>query len=96
MKQEGFKVDAISPQAAIYLTVQLALHGQKTADGKILSTTKDITKYILDEAKVALVPFSAFGDSDESSWYRLSVGTCRIEDVEGIISNLRNAFKKLS
>ena len=96
LKQEGFKVDAISPQAAIYLTVQLSLHGQKTADGKNLSTTKDITKYILDEAKVALVPFSAFGDSDSSSWYRLSVGTCRIEDVDGIITNLRNALKKLS
>jgi len=96
LKQEGFKVDSISPQAAIYLTVQLSLHGQKTADGKTLSSTKDVTKYILDEAKVALVPFYAFGDSDESSWYRLSVGTCRIEDVEGIISNLRNAFKKLS
>ena len=96
LKQEGFKVDAISPQAAIYLTVQLALHGQKTADGKTLSDTTDITKYILDEAKVALVPFSAFGDSDSSSWYRLSVGTCRLEDVEGIISTLRSALKKLS
>src|ERR1035437_233584 len=96
LKKDGFKVDAISPQAAIYLTVQLSLHGQKTADGKNLSTTKDITKYILDEAKVALVPFSAFGDSDSSSWYRLSVGTCRIEDVDGIITNLRNALKKLS
>lgn len=96
LKREGFKVDAISPQAAIYLAVQFSLHGQHTADGKILSTTKDITKYILDEAKVALVPFYAFGDSDESSWYRLSVGTCRTEDVDGIITNLRNALKKLS
>ncbi|MBI4947106.1 MAG: aminotransferase class I/II-fold pyridoxal phosphate-dependent enzyme [Bacteroidetes bacterium] len=95
LKQEGFKVDAISPQAAIYLTVQLSLHGQKTAEGTILSTTKDVTKYILDEAKVALVPFAAFGDLDTSNWYRLSVGTCKIEDVDGIITNLRNAFKKL-
>jgi len=95
LKSEGFKVDAIAPQAAIYLTVQFALHGKKTADGKILSTTKDVTKYILDEAKVALVPFYAFGDSDESSWYRLSVGTCKLEDAEGITANLRNALKKL-
>jgi aspartate aminotransferase len=96
LQQEDFKVDAIAPQAAIYLAVQFALHGQKTSDGKILSTTKDVTKYILDEAKVALVPFYAFGDSEDSSWYRLSVGTCRIEDVDGIITNLRNALKKLS
>ena len=96
LKNEGFNVDAIAPQAAIYLTVQFALHGKKTASGKILSTTKEVTQYILDEAKVALVPFYAFGDSDTSSWYRLSVGTCKMEDVDGIITNLRNAFKKLS
>jgi len=96
LKREGFKVESIAPQAAIYLTVQFALHGKKTADGKILATTKDITKYILDDAKVALVPFYAFGSSEESSWYRLSVGTCKLEEVDGIITNLRNALKKLS
>lgn len=96
LKAEGFKVDAITPQAAIYLTVNFSLHGQKTADGKALATTRDVTKYILDEAKVAVVPFNAFGASDDSSWYRLSVGTCKLEDVEEIIANLRNALKKLS
>lgn len=96
LKKEGFPVDSITPQAAIYLTVQFALHGKKTADGKPLSSTKDITKYILDEAKVALVPFYAFGTSAESNWYRLSVGTCKLEDVDGIITSLRSALKKLS
>ena len=96
LKAEGHKVDAIAPQAAIYLTIKFALHGQKTADGKVLATTKDVTKYILDEAKVAVVPFYAFGASEDSAWYRLSVGTCKMEDVDGIISNLRAALKKLS
>jgi len=96
LKSEGHKVNAIVPQAAIYLTIQFSLHGMKTADGKILQTTKDVTKFILDEAKVAVVPFYAFGASEDSSWYRLSVGTCKTEDVEGVISNLRVALKKLS
>jgi aspartate aminotransferase len=96
LKLEGFRVDAIAPQAAIYLTVCFNIHGQKTAEGKVLETTKDVTKYILDEAKVALVPFYAFGASDNSIWYRLSVGTCKMEDVNGVIVNLRNALKKLS
>jgi aspartate aminotransferase len=95
LKSEGFKVDAIAPEAAIYLTVQFSLHGQTTADGIILKTTQDVTKYILDEAKVALVPFYAFGASTDSSWYRLSVGTCKLEDVDAIIENLRGALKKL-
>jgi aspartate aminotransferase len=96
LKAEGFRVDAIAPEAAIYLTVQFSLHGQKTAEGKVLETTQDVTKYILDEAKVAIVPFYAFGSSADSSWYRLSVGTCKLEDVAGVISNLRAALQKLS
>ncbi len=96
LKAEGFNVDAIVPQAAIYLTIKFSLNGQKTSEGKILSNTKDITKYILDEAKVAVVPFYAFGTDDNSNWYRLSVGTCKMEDVEGVISGLRMALKKLS
>lgn len=95
LKAEGFRVDAVAPEAAIYLTVQFNLHGQKTADGTVLETTQDVTKYILDEAKVAIVPFYAFGASPDSSWYRLSVGTCKLEDVEGVIGNLRAALAKL-
>lgn len=96
LKSEGFRVDAIAPEAAIYLTVQLALHGHTTEDGKVLETTQDVTRYILDEAKVAIVPFNAFGASADSNWYRLSVGTCKLEDVQGVIENLRKALKRLS
>ncbi len=96
LKAKGFQVDSIAPQAAIYLTVQFALHGKKTADGKTLASTKDITSYILNEAKVAVVPFNAFGASAESNWYRLSVGTCRLEDVELVIESLEKALSKLS
>ncbi len=96
LKKKGYRVNPIAPQAAIYLTVQFSLHGQKTAEGKILATTKDVTKYILDEAKLAVVPFYAFGSSPDSDWYRLSVGTCKLEDVNAIIDSLDKALAKLS
>ena len=96
LKSEGFKVDAITPQAAIYLTIKFDLHGMKTADGKVLETTKDITKYILDDPKLAVVPFYCFGADDNSPWYRMSVGTCKITDAKDVISSLRNALIKLS
>jgi aspartate aminotransferase len=96
LRAQGHNVNSIAPQAAIYLTVQFALHGKKTASGEVLATTKDVTRYILDEAKVAIVPFYAFGSSHESNWYRLSVGTCKLEDVERIISSLESALQKLS
>ncbi len=96
LKSEGFKVDAIAPQAAIYLTIKFELHGLKTASGAVLETTRDVTKFILDEAKVAVVPFYAFGADDNSPWYRMSVGTCKLTDVADVISNLRQALKQLS
>jgi aspartate aminotransferase len=96
LKNEGYKVDAITPQAAIYLTIKFDLHGLRTSEGTELKTTKDITKYILNEAKLAIVPFYCFGADDNSPWYRMSVGTCKLSDVEHVISGLRNALKKLS
>ncbi len=95
LKAEGFAVDAIAPEAAIYLTVQFDLKGKQTQSGAILNSTKEVTQFILDECKVALVPFYAFGASEESTWYRLSVGTCTVEDVQGVISNIRAAVSKL-
>lgn len=95
LKSEGYAVDAITPQAAIYLTIKFELHGKTTADGKVLETTQDVTSYILNEAKLAIVPFYAFGAATSSPWYRMSVGTCSVDDIEQVISNLRNALSKL-
>lgn len=96
LKAEGFSVDAIAPQAAIYLTVKIDLAGKKTAEGSILETQADVTAYILNEAKLALVPFYAFGAEKTSSWYRLSVGCCKKEDIEIMLGKLKAALAKLS
>jgi len=95
LKKEGFRVDVLAPEAAIYLTIRIDLAGQSTSEGKILATQTDVTSYLLDEAKLAVVPFSAFGASKNSPWYRLSVGTCHVEDIVEMISKLREAMKKL-
>ena len=95
LRKEGFKIDAIYPQAAIYLTVRLDLKGMKTLSGKELVTQRDVSQYILDEAKLALVPFSAFGSSDESPWYRLSVGTCNINEIPEVFLSLKKALSGL-
>jgi len=95
LKEEGFSVDAIVPQAAIYLTVQINLVGKKTAEGKLLSNQSEVTEYLLSEAKLALVPFGAFGAGKESNWYRLSVGCCKKEDVETVMKQLKAALQKL-
>ncbi len=65
LKAEGFAVDAIAPQAAIYLTIKLDLKGKTTKEGEVLQTQAEVTAYILNEAKLAVVPFYAFGASNK-------------------------------
>ena len=96
LKENGFAVDAIEPQAAIYLTIQIDLTGKKTTEGAMLQNQADVTAYILDEAKLAVVPFYAFGAPKSSSWYRLSVGTCKKEEINDMFMKLEEALKKLS
>ncbi|HYG50626.1 MAG TPA: aminotransferase class I/II-fold pyridoxal phosphate-dependent enzyme [Flavobacteriales bacterium] len=95
LKTDGYRVTAIKPMAAIYLTVQFDLKGACLPDGRILKTTRDVTQFILDDAGIALVPFNAFGADGESSWYRLSVGTCKLDDIEKVYQNLKRSLAKL-
>ncbi|NOU39269.1 MAG: aminotransferase class I/II-fold pyridoxal phosphate-dependent enzyme [Ferruginibacter sp.] len=94
LKNEGFLVDAIVPQAAIYLTVQINLVGKKINE-KILNTQADVTAYILDEAKLAIVPFNCFGAKNDSTWYRISVGCVKKEEINEMLSKLKIALQKL-
>ena len=96
LKKQGYSVDAIAPQAAIYLTIKMDLVGKVMQEGNKLENQADVTSYLLDEAKLAIVPFYAFGTSNTSPWYRLSVGTCKEEDIDGMLSKLKEALEKLS
>lgn len=96
LKAEGLPVDAIAPEAAIYLTIRIDGVGKTTASGKKLETQSDVTAYILDAAGLAVVPFYAFGAEKKSPWYRLSVGTCKKEEIGEMIGKLREALLQLS
>ena len=95
LKAKGFNVDAVTPQAAIYLTVKVDLVGKKTAEGNVLATQANVTDYILSEAKLAIVPFTAFGANTNNPWYRVSVGTCKLEDIKELFEKLEAALQKL-
>lgn len=96
LKEKGYPVDAIAPEAAIYLTVKINLIGAITSDGKKLSTVEEVFDYLLNEASVALVPFYAFGASKTLPWFRLSIGTTRSDDVTKIEQKLEKALSKLN
>lgn len=95
LSEEGFAVRAIAPQAAIYLTLQFNLCGKTTASGKQLEKQTDVTAYLLEQARLAIVPFSAFGAPTNSTWYRLSVGTCKKEEIPAMLGTLKEALQQL-
>jgi aspartate aminotransferase len=95
LRKDGFPVHCIEPKGAIYLTVQFDIKGKTTAAGEVLSTTEQVTAYVLGAAKLAMVPFSAFGASKDSTWYRLSVGTCKTEGIPDLFQRLRQALTAL-
>lgn len=92
LKSEGFQVDAIRPEAALYLSINLNLKGKITASGKVLNSARDITDWLLDEVGVAMVPFYAFGTSDDLCWFRLSVGRVKIDEIPDIIDCMRKGL----
>ncbi len=95
LKSEGFEVDSIDPMGAIYLTVKIDYAGKTTPDGDLLQSSADINFYLIKEAKIALVPFSAFGTGPEVNWFRASVGACTLNDIQEMLPRLKAALSKL-
>ena len=95
LKSEGFQVDSISPMGAIYLTVKVDYAGKTTPDGDLLQTSADVNFYLIKEAKIGLVPFSAFGCDGNMNWFRASVGGCSHADIESMLPRLKAALEKL-
>jgi aspartate aminotransferase len=95
LKSENFNVDSIAPEAAMYLTIKIDLVNKTKENGETINTQLDVWQYILDEAKIAIVPFSSFGADKNSAWYRLSVGTCALEKIPEVMKSLKNALGKL-
>lgn len=94
LKAKGYPVDSIQAQAAIYLTIQFDLKG-KTYAGKTLKTQEDVTQFLLDEVGLAVVPFHCFGADRESPWYRISVGTSNMVDLEQVFERLDACLAQL-
>ncbi len=95
MQHDGLPVMSIQPEGAIYLSVKFSLLGKRTVSGKDIQTTNDIFSYLLENAGFAAVPFTAFGNSPGTEWFRVSVGTCRSEDIPGLLQNMRAALSQI-
>ena len=88
LKGEGYPVDAIEPQGAIYLSARFDLAGLEIG-GSVLRTNEEIRKLLLRQAGIAGVPFQAFGYRPESGWFRLSVGAVSEREIVDAEPRLR-------
>ncbi|NNE55581.1 MAG: aminotransferase class I/II-fold pyridoxal phosphate-dependent enzyme [Flavobacteriales bacterium] len=95
LREKGYAVRAIAPQAAIYLTVSFDLKGKMMENGQTLDNTEAITLFLLEEAGLAIVPFYAFGSTRDSVWYRLSIGTAKMEEIPQVFERLESALSRL-
>jgi aspartate aminotransferase len=87
-------VDAIHclrPQGAFYVFPNIAALLGKTANGKRLSSPCDVADYLLEEAKVAVVPGEDFGSNEH---IRFSYATS-LQDIEKGCARIREAISKL-
>jgi aspartate aminotransferase len=85
LKADGFPVDAIEPQGAIYLSVRFDLPG---------SSNEEIRRQLLEKARIAVVPFQAFGYRPENGWFRLSVGAASEEEIRAAEGRLRGLLEE--
>ena len=95
MEDDGLPVSAIPPQGAIYLSVRCDLRGKTLPDGTVVSTNEDVRQYLLKEARVAVVPFVAFGLEGETGWLRMSVGAVSQSALEAAMARLEAAVRKV-
>lgn len=94
LKSEGYPVDSINPQAAIYFSACFRVHGRK-CDGKMIETDDDIRALLLERAGVAVVPFQAFGVREHTGWFRLSAGSVSMSEIQEMFPRLRALLDKI-
>jgi aspartate aminotransferase len=92
LRERGYAVEVVRPMGAIYLSVRFPLHGAVTPSGAALRTNDDIRRYLLEAAGVAVVPFQAFGLTEETGWFRLSVGAVSKEEIPATLERLERAL----
>lgn len=95
LKAKGLAVDSIKPMGAMYLTINLDYIGKTTPDGQLLSDSSDLVFYLIKVAGMALVPFSAFGNSRQMPWFRASAGGCSLQDIKDVLPRLEKALEGL-
>ena len=85
-------IKCFSPQGAFYAFPNISGYFGKRYNGKEIKSSMSFTEFLLDEAKVAVVPGDSFGSDDH---VRISFATSMENIVKGM-DRIEEAVKKLS
>jgi len=85
-------IEFIPPQGAFYLFAKVSAYfGKKTPEEKEIKNSVDFSEYLLDYARVAVVPGVAFGNDE---FIRISFANSE-ENLKKAVSSIKEALKKL-
>ena len=96
MRRAGLAVDVVEPMGAIYLSARFPLAGMRTPAGAVLADDEDARRYLLEAARLALVPFRAFGTPEGRGWFRMSVGATSPAEIAAMLPRRRSALEALT
>ncbi len=85
----GFK--CFNPQGAFYVFPNISWFYSKKHDGKEIKNSVDFTEFLLEEAKVAVVPGIEFGSDNH---IRISYATS-MEEIKKGVDRIEKAVEKL-
>jgi aspartate aminotransferase len=86
LKAEGLPVEALPPAGALYLSARFNLVEK-------LGSNRAIRQLLLEKAGFAVVHFGAFGLTQDTGWFRLSVGASSVAEIEAAIGRVREALR---
>jgi aspartate aminotransferase len=92
LRDAGLPVEVKDATATIYLSARFALAGRRTPEGMLLRSDDAVRAYLLERAGFAAVPFTAFGVTGDSGWFRLSVGAVSLTEIDAVMPRLREAI----
>ncbi len=85
-------INCFDPQGAFYAFPNVSGYFGKAYKGKMISDSLDFTEFLLDEAKVAVVPGVAFGSDN---YIRISYATS-MDDIKEGLDRVEQALNKLA